>query len=77
MVEEEEHCDLVIALTHMRLNNDRKVLKNTTTIDLFLGGHDHVKIIKNLLKALELFRKCILDSYNLLQNKSYNSHRLT
>lgn len=42
---ERERCDLVIALTHMRLAEDMAVSKNTHTgsgrIDLLLGGHDH------------------------------------
>lgn len=43
---EREKCDLVIALTHMRLEEDIAVSKNTQAgsgrIDLLLGGHDHV-----------------------------------
>lgn len=35
-------CDYVIALTHMRTRNDKKLAENTTDIDLILGGHDHV-----------------------------------
>lgn len=35
-------CDYVIALTHMRTKNDKKLAENTTAIDLILGGHDHV-----------------------------------
>lgn len=38
----EEGCDYVIALTHMRTTNDKKLADNTTDIDLILGGHDHV-----------------------------------
>ncbi|EGD92373.1 hypothetical protein H112_00035 [Trichophyton rubrum D6] len=42
---ESEKCDLVIALTHMRLAEDIAVLQNTKTgsgrVDLILGGHDH------------------------------------
>ncbi|KAL4937954.1 Metallo-dependent phosphatase-like protein [Aspergillus oleicola] len=40
-----EHCDLVIALTHMRMPEDLAVANATVTgdsrIDLLLGGHDH------------------------------------
>ncbi|KAA3675096.1 5'-nucleotidase [Paragonimus westermani] len=34
-------CDLVIALTHMRWPNDRKLSAEVPEIDLILGGHDH------------------------------------
>ncbi|CAI2738011.1 unnamed protein product [Dicrocoelium dendriticum] len=34
-------CDLVIALTHMRWPNDRKLAEMVPEIDLILGGHDH------------------------------------
>jgi 5'-nucleotidase len=33
--------DIVIALTHMRWPNDRKLAENVDEIDLILGGHDH------------------------------------
>ncbi|OAQ97734.1 hypothetical protein LLEC1_00420 [Akanthomyces lecanii] len=40
-----ERCDLVIAVTHMRLVEDLEALNNTRSgaekIDLILGGHDH------------------------------------
>jgi len=36
-----ENCDIVIALTHMRWNNDRNLAEQVPEIDLFLGGHDH------------------------------------
>ena len=35
------NCDLVIALTHMRCPDDRKLAENVPEIDLILGGHDH------------------------------------
>lgn len=34
-------CDLVIALTHIGLTQDRKLAEATTDIDLILGGHSH------------------------------------
>lgn len=33
--------DLVIALTHMRWPNDRRLAESVEEIDLILGGHDH------------------------------------
>ncbi|XP_034243359.1 trifunctional nucleotide phosphoesterase protein YfkN isoform X2 [Thrips palmi] len=38
----QEGCDYVIALTHMRTPNDKKLAENVDEIDLILGGHDHV-----------------------------------
>ncbi len=36
-----DKCDIVIALTHMRWNNDTLLAEKVPEIDLFLGGHDH------------------------------------
>jgi 5'-nucleotidase len=46
---EEQDCDFVIALTHIRTNNDKKLAESVEGIDLILGGHDHttVEIIIN------------------------------
>ena len=41
---EEHGCDMVIVLSHMRVPNDRKLAEECTEVDLFLGGHDHVKM---------------------------------
>lgn len=35
----------MIALTHLRLPNDRRLAKEAKGVDLYLGGHDHVKFI--------------------------------
>ena len=42
-------CDLVIALTHMRVPNDTKLLQSDVDIDLILGGHDHHYEVKKVL----------------------------
>jgi len=31
----------VVALTHMRWPNDRRVAEEVTGVDIVLGGHDH------------------------------------
>eukprot|EP00698_Gefionella_okellyi_P023220 TRINITY_DN785_c0_g1_i4.p1 TRINITY_DN785_c0_g1~~TRINITY_DN785_c0_g1_i4.p1 ORF type:complete len:450 (+),score=111.83 TRINITY_DN785_c0_g1_i4:389-1738(+) len=36
-----EGCTLIIALTHMRNPNDRKLAEAMQDLDLILGGHDH------------------------------------
>jgi 5'-nucleotidase len=38
---ETEGCSLIIALTHMRLENDIVLADSVPEIDLVLGGHDH------------------------------------
>ena len=44
----EEKCDLVIALTHLRILNERILGKEVSGIDLMLGGHDHLFHIEML-----------------------------
>ena len=34
-------CDLVVAVTHMRWHNDRRLAEEVPEINLILGGHDH------------------------------------
>ena len=41
---EEQKCDFIIALTHMRLPSDRLLAASVPGIDLVLGGHDHFYI---------------------------------
>ena len=41
---EEQDCDFIIALTHMRIANDRLLARQVASIDLILGGHDHFYI---------------------------------
>lgn len=38
-------CDVVIALTHMRMANDERLQRESTGIDLILGGHDHDYVV--------------------------------
>ncbi|KAJ2439298.1 hypothetical protein IWW46_004510 [Coemansia sp. RSA 2440] len=38
---EEMKCDLVVCLSHMRLNNDVKLADACPDVDLVLSGHDH------------------------------------
>ena len=45
---EEQKCDLVIALTHMRNKNDKKLAKEFAGLDLILGGHGHMRWIQNI-----------------------------
>ena len=43
MLREEENCDFIVALTHMRRPNDMIMGHEASGVDLILGGHDHVK----------------------------------
>ncbi|EGR28866.1 ser thr protein phosphatase family protein, putative [Ichthyophthirius multifiliis] len=42
IMKEQYKCDLIIALTHMRVPNDIKLGQEVPEIDLILGGHDHI-----------------------------------
>lgn len=39
-----EECDYVIALTHIGYDEDVKLLKHSTDIDMLLGGHSHTLV---------------------------------
>lgn len=41
-LKKEYKCDLIIALTHMRIPNEIILAQQVPEIDLILGGHDHV-----------------------------------
>ena len=47
-LKDEDNCDIVIALTHMRNANDIKLAGNATRVDLIFGGHDHDVMKKNV-----------------------------
>ncbi|KAJ2692338.1 hypothetical protein H4R19_006172, partial [Coemansia spiralis] len=46
-------CDLVIALTHMRLNHNIKLADNCPDVDLILSGHDHFYYVGSGIADLE------------------------
>lgn len=52
---EEERCDIVIALTHMRNNADREFPRRVEGVDLVLGGHDHV-IMEELIEGTAVIK---------------------
>ncbi len=41
MLRQEYGCDMVVALTHARLHNDKKFAVQLQNVDIVLGGHDH------------------------------------
>lgn len=51
---EEQGCDTVIALTHMRLNHDVKLASQVPGIDLVLAGHDHFYKIETCEQTLDI-----------------------
>lgn len=51
LLREEHDCDIVIALTHMRVPNDRFLGKSVPGLDLILGGHDHI-VISEILNPI-------------------------
>ncbi|MCF0184449.1 MAG: 5'-nucleotidase C-terminal domain-containing protein [Bacteroidaceae bacterium] len=38
---DDEHCDLVVCLSHMGVDEDRRVVAATAGIDCVIGGHSH------------------------------------
>ena len=45
----EQGCDYIIALTHMRLPNDRILAEKCQgEVDLILGGHDHSSVFEKI-----------------------------
>lgn len=39
---EQDNCDIVVAITHMRTGDDADLATRAADIDLILGGHDHI-----------------------------------
>ncbi|KAM3136159.1 hypothetical protein pb186bvf_011781 [Paramecium bursaria] len=65
----QEKCDLIICLTHMRIPSDRKLLEEVKGIDLVLGGHDHLVAFEKIdqsyiVKSGSNFRNITLVKYN-------------
>lgn len=52
LLREEYSCDMVIALTHMRLPNDRRLAKLCQNVDMVLGGHDHLFAVEKHKEVL-------------------------
>ncbi len=40
----EPHCDLVVALTHLGVPDDRRLASSVPGIDVIVGGHTHAKL---------------------------------
>mmetsp|Transcript_27819 Transcript_27819/g.47100 ORF Transcript_27819/g.47100 Transcript_27819/m.47100 type:complete len:669 (-) Transcript_27819:178-2184(-) len=51
-------ADLVIALTHSRIQNDELLAKKVQGIDLILGGHDHLYAVEQI----EPYRQVVVKS---------------
>ncbi|KNC96618.1 uncharacterized protein SPPG_08200 [Spizellomyces punctatus DAOM BR117] len=56
LLRDEYRVDLVIALTHMRLLEDRTVVAGCKDIDLILGGHDHEYMIDTTDKCVTIVK---------------------
>lgn len=48
----EEGCEIVIALTHMRMPNDKRLTQKVEDLDIVLGGHDHCSDVVNINDTL-------------------------
>lgn len=53
-LKEEDRCDMVIALTHMRVQHDEKFAREIPGVDLVLGGHDHEYYIRDVKHELKV-----------------------
>jgi 5'-nucleotidase len=73
-LKEIDKCNLIIALTHMRMYNDELLLNKVNNIDIILGGHDHdynLKTINNkvAIKSGSDFKE--LSLIKLIENNVY------
>ncbi|EKX34505.1 hypothetical protein GUITHDRAFT_61689, partial [Guillardia theta CCMP2712] len=50
-----EGADVVIALTHMRRPNDRRLAAEVPELDLILGGHDH-EVVREEVGGVEIIK---------------------
>ncbi len=75
----------MIALTHMRTRNDKKLASETSDIDLILGGHDHVydvmkvcfQVVKFLFLDIKIRYKNAKGSWEETQNfQEYRSGKI-
>ncbi len=48
-MKEKEGHDFVIALSHVGISGDKKIIKKSKDIDLLIGGHSHTAIMKPLM----------------------------
>ena len=48
ILKEEHGCDLIIAINHMRVPNDKLMAANNgiDVVDLIFGGHDHTYFVE-------------------------------
>jgi len=71
---QDDNCDIIIALTHMREPNDIRLAREVDGIDLILGGHDHhythsVESDVTILKSGSEFRE-----FSTIDVKYYGPH---
>jgi len=51
---EVDKCDVLIALTHMRVPNDRLLAQSVPELDFILGGHDHIVFLEKINEIMVL-----------------------
>ena len=62
----EKKCDLIIVLTHMRSNSDTKLAEEIDNIDIILGGHDHINVVKEVNGTYFVKSGCEFKEFNVL-----------
>ena len=55
ILKNEKNCDMIIALTHMRVPQDQLLPKEVSEIDIILGGHDHI-IMKEFINNIPVLK---------------------
>ena len=68
ILKEEEHCDLVICLSHLGYEystsnkvSDIKLARNTENIDLIIGGHTHTFLEKPTIEKNKIGKKVLVN----------------
>jgi 5'-nucleotidase len=75
-----KRCDLVIALTHMRVPNDRILCEKVPELDFDLGGHDHiifsekVNSVHILKSGSNFYNYSVIDIYPKTRKCTYECH---
>ncbi|KAL4509211.1 hypothetical protein ABPG72_018142 [Tetrahymena utriculariae] len=66
VLKKEHDCEMIIALTHMRVPNDKLLAKEVPEIDLILGGHDHIVIDELVNESLFIKSGTDFKDYSIL-----------
>ena len=57
-------CDLIIALTHMRLPEDENLAEQVEEVDFILGGHDHTYVTEVIQQSFVIKSGTDFEEFN-------------